>query len=81
MTYEWPIRELQVERTDRGKVRVERAWTMRESEGLAGLECRIPGDWKEAEAGVPGKTKSSGAGVGVGTDGNHPPPGPLQSSS
>ena len=34
---------------------------------LVGLECRIPeGDWKEAEAGVPGKTKSSRAGVGVG---------------
>ena len=24
---------------------------------------------------------AQGAGVGVGTDGNHPPPGPLQSSS
>lgn len=68
MTYEWPIRGgLQVERIDRGKLRVERAWTMREVRVLVGLECRIPeGDWKEAEAGVPGKTKSSRAGVGVG---------------
>lgn len=33
---------------------------MRDSEGLAGLECRILGDWKETEAGVPGKTKSLG---------------------
>lgn len=62
MTYEWPIRGgLHVERIDRGKLRVGRAWTMRDSEGLAGLECRIPeGDWKETEAGVPGETKSLG---------------------
>lgn len=62
MTYKWPIRGgLQVERIDRGKLRVGRAWTMRDSEGLAGLECRIlEGDWKEMEAGVPGKTKSLG---------------------
>ena len=36
MTYEWPIRGgLQVERIDTGKLRVERAWTMRDSEGLS----------------------------------------------